>query len=198
MGWRRVKVRRLNGAMASYYIAPNGPRFLNLSSAKGVAKLLKKKEEEEFKDAKEELDEDDEFVDAREEQDQERGKKRKRDGISPPRADKKRKLDLASPAPIKLPEDIKRRRKMMAAKEKHLLKRILTRNLNRNHGGKAIATFLKENKAPGPMTPPKKSANFSDTLETPPNLTPPVNRKASFKSSGLRPKSLNSKIEAEL
>lgn len=137
-------------------------------------------------------------MDAREEQDQERGKKRKRDGISPPRADKKRKLDLASPAPIKLPEDIKRRRKMMAAKEKHLLKRILTRNLNRNHGGKAIATFLKENKAPCLMTPPKKFANFSDTLETPPNLTPPVNRKASFKSSGLRPKSLNSKIEAEL
>ena len=137
-------------------------------------------------------------MDAREEQDQERGKKRKRDGISPPRADKKRKLDLASPAPDKLPEDIKRRRKMMAAKEKHLLKKILTRNLNRKHGGKAIASFLKENKDPGPMTPPKTSANLSHTIETPPNLTPPVNRKTSFKSSGLRPKSLNSKIEAEL
>ena len=24
--WRKVRVRRLNGAMASYYIAPNGPR----------------------------------------------------------------------------------------------------------------------------------------------------------------------------
>ena len=141
---------------------------MSLVGAQEHVRMTRRKEEEErdeeeFQDAVElgedahtanervnteeenEADDEEEFTDAKEELEEEiRGIKRKRETLDEPRVTKKRKLDLETPAPIELPDDIKKRRKLMAMRNpfRNLLKRTLSRNLLRKQGSRAVAAAL--------------------------------------------------------
>jgi len=163
-GWKVVNIRS-GSVMNTYYLSPEGKRFVTLAAVKEhIARQLADLSDTEGND----------FIHSP------RRRKRKHSGESIPEA-KRLKFDNnddsedddAVEEPYSLPLEIQRRRKLMAARSpfRNLLKRTLVRNHVRLHGRGSWKT-----KTPAPAPAPKSQLS-SSPASSPSTCSPPVAKK---------------------
>ena len=145
-GWKIMDIRKINGKMAKYYIAPSGKRHRRLESAlrqaKGDAESKLVDAKEDFPEGEmKEKDESDKFVDVKEESEEKREvtKQTEVDGINPPRDAKKLCRDHTSAPPINQPKGIQIKRKQA---EMPLLHQIMKARFSHYNGDKRKFRFL--------------------------------------------------------
>jgi len=162
-GWKVVNIRN-GSAINTYYLSPEGKRFVTLTAVKEhIARQLADLSDTEGND----------FIHSP------RRRKRKHSGESIPEA-KRLKFDNSDDAedddaveePYSLPLEIQRRRKLMAARSpfRNLLKRTLVRNHVRLHGRGSWKT-----KTPAPAPKPQVSSIPASSPST--SSTPVTKRK---------------------